>query len=338
MMESRPPTQKSKSVTFSVPLQSRKPPRPESSSPTAVQVPGEDGLLTMEELRRLLPASFRHGQAWIGSPDKRVHRFLMDDLEMDRLTEVLSYFFMLGKASPPRPLHYQLALGLDIFVTERMDTHLLWAKGKIFIKPLPRYMLEPQFWAEYLDCPEDCPNHLDFMLLRASGPARRGRRATLRGPCDHSKLWKCAMGFVYSYIALIAHESDFGIAKSKGLVPEEVDFQGWKAFVSRMLVSGRIYGQMDERFTYGELDLARLNKLFMFRHPIRYVLQWNECHGFFQDHVSLLPSLTIYMAVVLATMQASTVVAKLQENKTLVLVMYGSVCPFPARPGSLSRR
>lgn len=26
---------------------------------------------------------------------------------------------------PPRPLHHQLLLGREIFVTERMDTHLL---------------------------------------------------------------------------------------------------------------------------------------------------------------------------------------------------------------------
>lgn len=261
----------------------------------------------------------------MGSPHNRVRYFLTDDLNIDRLTEVLPYFFILGKARAPRPLHYQQALGLEIFVTERMDTHLLWTKGKVFIKPFPRYLLEPQFWMEYLDCPESCSYASDFRSIRAAGLVRRKLKLSQHKPCEHSKLWKCAMGFVYSYLALIAHESDFNIAKSNRLVPDDLDFDDWKTFVHRMLRGGKIHAQMDERFTYGELDLARLNKLFMFQRPLSYVLQWSDCYGFFQDHFSLLPSVSIYMAIVLASMQVKPVVTKLKGNKMLALVMYGSI-------------
>ncbi|KAL7790765.1 hypothetical protein V8C37DRAFT_417339 [Trichoderma ceciliae] len=316
------PTANFKSVSVSIPLDSRESPPSESWSPT---LESRANTLTKEELRRLLPVSFRHGKAWIGPPHKRVHHFLVDDLNIDRLTEASPYFFMLGKASPPRPLHYQRALGLEIFVAERMDTHLLWAKGKIFIKPFPRYLLERQFWTEFLECPEGCPYALHSRLLRTSGHVRNNHRFTRHDPCAHSKLWRCAMGFVYSYMALVAHESDFDIAKSKRLVPEEVEFEDWKTFISRMLGSSKIIGQIDERFLYGELDLARLNKLFMFRHPLKYLFQWNDGYGFFQDHFSLLPSLSIYMAVVLVSMQAGIAMTKLKENKALALVMYGTL-------------
>ncbi|KAL7947790.1 hypothetical protein V8C42DRAFT_315609 [Trichoderma barbatum] len=299
---------KNKRVTFSLPIKAGESP------------------LTEDELRRLLPASFRHGPAWVGLPYNRVQYFLKDDLNIEKLTQASSYFFVLGKAKPPSPLHHQRALGLEIFITERMDTHLLWATGKIFIKPFPRYLLEPQFWMEHLVCPKSCSYAPEFKLLRASGLVGRNTKLSKNKPCEHSKLWKCAMGFVYSYIALIAHESDFHIAKASRLVPDDLDFDDWKEFVDRILCSGKIYGQIDERFTYGELNMARLNKLYMFQQPLRYAFQWGDCYGFFRDHSSLLPSATLYMGMVLASMQAKPTIARLKESKALALVILACCC------------
>ncbi|PTB70460.1 hypothetical protein BBK36DRAFT_1108430, partial [Trichoderma citrinoviride] len=280
--------------------------------------------LTEDELRSILPASFRNGTAWVGPPHNRVRYFLADDLNMDKLTEASAYFFLLGKVKSPRPLHYQQALGLEIQVSERMDTHLLWAKGKIYIKPLPQYVLEPKFWSEYLECPKSCRYSSDFRLLRESGLMRRIAQFSEEVPCEHSKLWQCAMGFVYSYIALIAHESDFAIAKSHKLIPASLEFHEWKLFVDRMLRGGKIYSQIDERFVYGELDLARLNTVMMLHRPLRYLSPWGgDSEGFFQGHrFSPLPALsTAVVSILFSSEQVKLVVTKLKENKFLVLVV-----------------
>ncbi|KAM0255632.1 hypothetical protein ACHAQJ_005557 [Trichoderma viride] len=289
-------------------------------------------ILTVEELRHLLPATFRNGRAWIGIPEDRVEQFLEKDLNVDRLTEVDDYFFMLGKENtPPRTLHYQQALGLEIFVTERMDMHLLWSNGKIFIKPLPRYLLDSQFWEEFLECPEECHYHFTFDVLRKGGQMRNTKLAQDK-PCKHNDLWMRAMGFAFSYVGLIAHESDFEIAKSKKLVPDGLDFEDWKCFVSRVLSDrtsgGRIFGQIDKRFTYGELDLARLNQIFVLRDLIRWLFPGNNDQGsfrdqrlfrdeaFFPDHF-FLPPLSMYVAIVLVSMQVRTAYTNMKENKAL---------------------
>ncbi|KAK1255935.1 hypothetical protein MKX07_008194 [Trichoderma sp. CBMAI-0711] len=299
-------TNKNKKVSFAVPIKPKEP------------------ALTEDELRSILPASFRNGSAWIGPPHNRVRYFLADDLNMDKLTEASAYLFIVGKVKSPRPLHYQQALGLEVQVSERLDTHLLWANGKIYIKPLPRYVFEPKFWTEYLDCPKSCPYATDFHLLRESGLMRRSAQFSQEVPCEHSKLWKCAMGLVYSYVALIAHESDFAIAKSHKLVPDSLEFHEWKLFVDRMLRGGKLYGQIDERFTYGELDLARLNTVMMLRRPLRYLSPWGgDSDGFFPGHrFSPLPALSAAVATVfLSSEQTKLVMLKLKENKSLILVI-----------------
>ncbi|KAK4077395.1 uncharacterized protein Triagg1_3727 [Trichoderma aggressivum f. europaeum] len=293
------------------------------SAPAVPDVPAVPNVspLTESELRSMLAVSFRNGAAWIGIPHGRVQHFLKDDLNIERLAEVSPYFSILGKAKPPQALHHQEALGLEILVTERMDTHLLWAKGKIFIKPLPKYLIDPQFWSEHLECPEGCSYSPEFKMVRAAGLVRRQTKLSTRTPCEHSKLWKCAMGFLYSYIVLITHESDFRIAKAKNLLPDDMDFAGWKAFVERTLNNGRLYGQIDERFTYGELSMARLNTLLMVKQPRRYFFQENDSYGFLRDHSSQLPSVSRYMGAVVASMQVRPTIPKFKGNKALKLAL-----------------
>ncbi|KAH8768403.1 hypothetical protein F5883DRAFT_554515 [Diaporthe sp. PMI_573] len=143
---------------------------------------------------------------------------------------------------PPRPLHYQLVVGREVFVTEQMDMHLVWTTGRIFLKPIPRFLLEPRFWTEYLSADEDVGSQ------NTAWECERGLR-------------KRALGFLFSYAALISHESDFLVAKDKHLLPREVNWSGWRAFVEE-LDTEHIYPDVDPRFYYGELRLGRLNKIY----------------------------------------------------------------------------
>ncbi|KAL5088150.1 hypothetical protein Trisim1_006826 [Trichoderma cf. simile WF8] len=289
----------------------------------------EETRLTESELRRMLPASFRNGPAWVGVPHNRVQHFLKHDLNIERLAEASPYFSILGKAKPPQALHHQEALGLEIFVTEKMDTHLLWTKGKIFVKPFPKYLLDPQFWLEHLECPKGCSYGPEFQMLRAAGLVRRQTRFSKRKPCEHSKFWKCAMGFVYSYIALIAHESDFRIAKENKLLPDDMNFDDWQEFVERILRDhGKLNGQIDERFAYGELNMARLNTLLMFQQPRRYLFQDDGSYGFLRDHSSLLSPVSAYTGAVLSSVQVRPTMANFKRNRPLTIALVILVVSF----------
>lgn len=78
------------------------------------------------------------------------------ELNLQRLHKVLRWLWVVGRPMPPSPLHYQLLLYREIFVTEQMDMHLVWTTGRIFLKPIPRFLLEPRLWIDYLACTPDC--------------------------------------------------------------------------------------------------------------------------------------------------------------------------------------
>lgn len=280
--------------------------------------------LTKEELRGLLPSSFRNGKAWVGIPEKRVEDFLKNDLNVDRLMEVFDCFFMLGKGNvTPRALSYQQALGLEITVIEKMDMHLLYSKDRILIKPLPKYLFEPKFWEQHLECPEECPYNDMFVALRRTGQFHNSHKFTKLKPCSHSIVWRRALGFAFSYVALVCTKSDFNIAKAKNLIPDDVGFEDWKYFVSRILsesAGGKILKQIDKRFTYGELDLARLNQVFMIRSPLKWLFQGNEHREFVQSHF-FLPPLSIHVAVVLGYRYGRIAYTKMKGNMVLATVV-----------------
>lgn len=61
-----------------------------------------------------------------------------------------------------------------------MDMHLVWTTGRIFIKPVPRFLLEPHFWEAYLCCDQGCDptgplitNALSLSTFRNEGYTRQ---------------------------------------------------------------------------------------------------------------------------------------------------------------------
>ncbi|KAK4139726.1 uncharacterized protein C8A04DRAFT_40468 [Dichotomopilus funicola] len=192
---------------------------------------------------------------------------LTQELEPTRLHRRIRFLWLAGRPVPPRPLHHQLLIGRDIFVSERIDLHLVWGGGRIFIKPLPRYLLNPEFWRGYLTCRCHQPYHhhhthhpttkqhneptttLERELSEAgplySPQERSGCFAdhddddddnNKKPLCAQRRLRQCAMGLLLSYIALITHESDFRIAIDKGLIPNQVTWPSWRRFAREVLL------------------------------------------------------------------------------------------------------
>lgn len=175
---------------------------------------------------------------------------------------------------------------------------------RIFIKPLPRCLLEPLFWDNYLNDHSEESGDLDGC------GTRRGR----------------ALGFLKTYAALVAHESDFHIAKTKHLIPLEVRWPQWRTFVEQLLRTlNHSPATIDPRFHYGELRLGRLNKIhYLWETPLRrYVSRWNQYGSFFADNFVWLASATIIIAVVLNALQVGLDTDALKDNANFQAASYG---------------
>ncbi|KAK4075230.1 hypothetical protein Purlil1_12720 [Purpureocillium lilacinum] len=240
----------------------------------------------------LMPASYRTESDNIAAVGRHVSACLERELDLRRLDSIHDWLWLAGRLAPPRPLHRQIELGREVFVTERMDMHLVWTKGKLFLKPMPRLLLEPSFWAAYLSEPQE--------QCRSGGQNVSGRLH--QDHCDPG-LRKRAMGLLFSYAALISHESDFRIATDKQLLPSGVQWSEWRKFVEQIDTEW-IYPHIDRRFYHGELRLSRLNKIYFLQNPLQaYMPAWDRYSAFFHDNFAWLASAAIYIAIVLAAMQ-----------------------------------
>ncbi|KAF6806868.1 hypothetical protein CPLU01_15856, partial [Colletotrichum plurivorum] len=81
-----------------------------------------------------------------------IHDWIDEETDLHRLAAIHNWLWIVGRPMPPRPLHQQRLLNREITITEKMDLHLVWTTDRIFIKPLPRFLLEPRFWAGFLRC------------------------------------------------------------------------------------------------------------------------------------------------------------------------------------------
>lgn len=135
------------------------------------------------------------------------------------------------------PLHRQIVKRRNIVITEDPKMHLIWLQDRIFIKPLPRYLLSHAFWKHY--------------LRDIGGSGHSDRRC--------SRIRTAALGYLRTYYYLIRFESDFRLAQDSSLqlIPPEVT---WKQFCSLLPDLAAIDDHhVSARYFYGEIRLARLN-------------------------------------------------------------------------------
>jgi hypothetical protein len=118
----------------------------------------------------------------------------------------------------------------DLVIVERIDLHLVWFKWRIFVKPLPDYLLNYDFWKNNL--------------------------------CNDRVLYEAACGLLLSYISLVRYDHDLRIAQEAFLINRDVTWRQWTEFVSG--VSQNLNPSItNRRFDdYGELRLTRLNMIY----------------------------------------------------------------------------
>jgi hypothetical protein len=250
---------------------------------------------------------------------------------------MLRHLWIAGSKRPAKTLHHHLSVGRTIVVTERIGLHLLWLNdGRIFIKPLPRFLLNPEFWTTYLTCRPHCDctvkDGANFQANQPhdNSPISSGEDIVPLSECQQKKLWKIANGFLYSYACLISYESDFAIAKDNNLLPGVPDdtmprWVTWKK-LAREILAHVDKDMIHPRFHRGELRLSRINTIHRFtQFPlfVPYFRSWRHYGDLVQDNLTWLASGTVFIALVLTAMQVGLATDQLKSNSSFMVASYG---------------
>jgi len=233
-------------------------------------------------------------------PNANIQAFLKKDFDISRLDKVYDLLWWAGRQVPPRPLHRLKMLGRKIAITEQADLHLVWSVESFFVKPLPDFLLIHSFWTTYI--------------------------------CDDDQLYESARGFVLSYIWLIRYKSDFEIAKDEWLLPSDLTWPVWRAFVESIWqkVVPDNPDPISKRYRYGELRISRLDQIYRFapqfllKHLVRgYLYSYPSYGGFFKREFAWLIVAFAYLSIVLSAMQVGLATYQLKDNGDFNKGSYG---------------
>ena len=224
--------------------------------------------------------------------------WIREDTNVDRLNRVHKHLWLTGLARPARPLHEQLVLGKEIVITEKADLHLTWRDGKIYVKPLPDYLICPEAWQDFL--------------------------------VQDAHLYGAAVGMLWSWLWLVRTRSDFNLAHSKSLLPPHVTWTHWST-ICGAVVRNIDREMLNPRYQYGELEIPRLNWLYRFcsnttslEHLVRgYMYGYVGYSTWFRRNTAWLAGSLVYIALVLTAMQVGMLTDRLQENASFQAVCVG---------------
>ena len=258
----------------------------------------------------LVPATYRTKRHMVRLVSDDVRAFLDSDLDVDRLNDIHQFLWLAGLPSAPRPLHYQAMKKRDIVVAEQLDLHLVWSPARIFIKPVPKYLLCAEFWRTHI--------------------------------CPYPELYRTAFGLLTTYIALIEREVDYNVAVNIGILSKEVTWPAWLVFAEEVtLASERSKAYLDpstathhsplerhitvnRRFYYGELRVGRLNWIYRIarRQPRGYFSGCTTYGAFMRDNVNSFIALFAYATIVLSAMQVGLATPWLVDDYAFGMASY----------------
>lgn len=241
-----------------------------------------------------LPAVSRTKNQLLILPTETLEEFLEADLSVKRVEDISRYLWLVGRPLPPRPLNLQRVLKRDIISTTDISLHLVWTTKKIYIKALPSYLTSGVFWSHLL--PERCEQ-----------------------PVDLPECYRNALGLLHSYLALVPTELDFALAHESHLFHDGYTWQEWLS-LSRLILKKypgqAIYEHVPKRYVYGELRLSRLDKIYRCSRLEGFskLTNYTRYVDFFVENLTVVAATTVYIGIVLTSMQVGLSVSPLQEN------------------------
>ncbi|KAH0536849.1 hypothetical protein FGG08_006311 [Glutinoglossum americanum] len=178
--------------------------------------------------------------------------------------------------------------------------HLVWHESRIFLKPLPEFLLSYTIWNENL--------------------------------CKDLRLYGDAASLFLSYMWLVCNKSDFKIACEKALLPPEISWEEWVSLSKAILrnIDYLTFEGINPRYRHGELRLYRLNWIYRlcsltqsFTNVVRgYAYPYHQYSTFFKRNTAWLVGVIGYVAVVLTAMQVGLSTNQLKDNSTFHAASY----------------
>lgn len=287
----------------------------------------------------LLPAAYCDRSFRMRIPTAEDEQWFAIQLRVDRLNSIHDWFFIIGLPRPPRPLHRQLLMFRDIVITEEPELHLVWTSRRIFIKPLPRFLLSPDFWQEHLLCEKA------YECCSTKSVATKDQLANSiiydgAKICHRRELYQLALGFLISYAALVANESDFHIAREHHLLPDEIRWPQWRLLCSELLSKPSNQININRRYRYGELRLNRLNDIYRFRKGFLvsgflHNYEYDSYASFLQLNAVRVLSVITFMIAILTAFQTGLAVDKLASSSIFQDVSFTVVLIALIAPSSV---
>ncbi|KAK8093430.1 hypothetical protein PG997_000115 [Apiospora hydei] len=202
---------------------------------------------TLPSIEQNPPESIAHvpGDPAVGLGHNDVGAHLSKHLRTPVLDELYEKLWLVARKSGESidPLHTQKVKGRAIMPTEDPNLHLVWDRDKIYIKPVPLFLLNYDFWLTYLQEPEQHPSS--------------------RVPQEPSQIQlpisdrSIATGFLRSYALLIPNRLDFALAQESHLIPPGINWLEWSKFTTHF--RRKLDNEVAKRYHYGQLRLSRLH-------------------------------------------------------------------------------
>jgi hypothetical protein len=207
-----------------------------------------------------------------------------------KLNRIHEYLWWCAKSPTALALHEQLMEKHEIVLTEQVDLHLVCPTRRIFIKPLPPYLLCHDFWIAYI--------------------------------CGDPELYQCCVRFLLSYIWLIRTKSDLALTIDRYLIPKELTWQAWSVLVSSVLshieTKGGASNCVNKRYLYGEIGLTRLNIISRYAPEVPglrgYVSGYGQASMFFKRNFAWMGLVFLYLVAILTAMQVGLAADQLKDN------------------------
>lgn len=252
-----------------------------------------------------LPASYLSSKQELSQVDNALPASLMsffaNEVDVSQLNKIDKHLWMVGLECPTRSLHQQVALGREIVVTEQADVHMLWEGSRIYIKPLPEFILCHDMWEDYV--------------------------------CNDRDLYEKGCGFLLSYIWLVSRKSDLRIAHDRGLISRSINWEQWVSFVSAVMkrTDCRNLANINIRYRRGELHVSRSNWIYRLcsqtRNPTTFLrgfmYGYRNYGSFVEGNLAWLASATIYTVLVLTAMQVGLATDHLSDSVASKRASYG---------------
>jgi hypothetical protein len=249
---------------------------------------------------QVLPVLYRDQKNNLKFVQNHLKDYISNQLDVSRLNGIHDHLWLAGRPMSARPLHRQIMMGRDIVLTEQADLHLTWTGSRIFVKPLPWFLLDFNFWEENI--------------------------------CPHQELHALACGFLVSYIWLVCQPSDLNIGVHSKILPTSCKWQHWVDLVRDFTENINIdaLDNVNKRYLYGELRVRRLSKIYRFapKFRLKYLFRGYQSRDtvygtFFEREFAWLLILFVYISIVLSSAQVGLATDKLQHSLAFQRISFG---------------